>query len=89
MSKNDTFAPMWERSGRWSETVCVSDGSTTSRAREVSSELRLTPQEIARRRSLRICGVSRYRCRDHISRPGCGRILSLSCVDAGSASGVE
>lgn len=56
----------------------------------VYSMPKLTPQETARRQLLRICGLSGFRCRDHVnSRARCGRILRLSCVDASSASGAE
>jgi len=47
---------------------------------------KLTPQDRANGLSYRICGVSRFRCRDHISRPGCGRILLRSSGDVASAN---
>lgn len=54
--------------------------------RPVYSVPKLTPQEAARRLSLRICGVSGRRCEEHVGRPGCGRILLIRSELAGNAS---
>ena len=74
-------------SAKWSAKGSATAGAVAPSGREECSAGRLTPQEGAQRLSLRICGVSRFRCRDHLSRPGCGRILSLVFVGADSANG--
>lgn len=71
----------------WSGRASGTDGRGVSSGVEGSPAGKSIPPEIARALSLRICGVSRYRCRDHISRPGCGRILSLRCDGVGSVNG--
>lgn len=87
MRKLGTNAPMLVSCATWSARASGTDGRDVSSGVEGLPAGRSIPQEIARAPSLRICGVSRYRCRDHISRPGCGRILSLRCDAVGSVNG--
>ena len=71
----------------WSGRASVTDGRGVSSGAEGSPAGRSILPEIAPGLSWRICGVSRYRCRDHISRPGCGRMLLLHCDAVDSVSG--
>lgn len=87
MRKLGTNALTLGSSATWSARASGTDGRDVSSGVEGSPAGKSIPQESAHAPSLRICGVSRYRCRDHISRPGCGRILSLRCDAVGSVSG--
>lgn len=75
--------------GKWYEVVSASGGADLSAAKRELPVGRSTPPGSAHGPSLRICGLSRYRCLEHSYQEGCGRILCIASGVAGNASGAR